>query len=103
MQKWLRRAFVLAWCASPAWSVDWTALRPQGCLSDFAQVVDAGARKTIEPYCAAIEHATGVRMSLVTVSSLQREPIQDVANTIARAWQTSADGILFLMSIQDRR
>src|ERR1051325_7474975 len=99
MQQWLRRGFVTAWCASPAWSVDWKALRPQGCLSDFAHVVDADARKTLEPYCAAIEQATGVRMKLVTVSSLQREPIDDVAETIARAWGLTGDGVLFLLSV----
>lgn len=86
MNKWLRRGVVVAWCASAGWAVDWKALQSQGYVSDFAQVVDAASKARIESYCAAIEHSTGVRMALVTVASLQGEPIEDVASTIARAW-----------------
>ena len=86
MTTWFGRGVVLAWCASAAWAVDWKALRPQGCLSDFAEVVDASTKARIESYCSSIEQSTGLRMALVTVASLQGEPIEDVANTLARAW-----------------
>ena len=86
MNNWQRLGVVSAWCASAAWAVDWKVLQPQGCVSDFAQVVDAPAKSQIESYCAAVEQSTGVRMALVTVASLQGEPIEDVANTIAGAW-----------------
>jgi uncharacterized protein len=46
-------------------------------------------------------------MALVTVASLEGEPIEDVANTIFRAWGVGQkgknEGILLLISIGDRR
>jgi uncharacterized protein len=46
-------------------------------------------------------------MALVTVGSLQGEPVEDVANTMFRSWgvgqKGSNEGILLLLSIADRR
>jgi uncharacterized protein len=46
-------------------------------------------------------------MALVTIASLEGEPIEDVANTIFRAWGVGQkgknEGILLLLSIGDRR
>jgi uncharacterized protein len=46
-------------------------------------------------------------MALVTITSLQGEPIEDVANTIFRAWGVGQkgknEGILLLLAIEDRR
>jgi uncharacterized protein len=107
MRKWLRLGVWLALSASAGWSVDWTAYKPQGYVSDFANVVDAASKAKIETYCAEVERSTGAQMALVTIPSLQGEPIEDVANTIARAWGVGQkgknEGVLLLLSIQDRR
>ena len=51
--------------------------------------------------------ATGVQIALVTIPSLQGEPIEDVANTLYRAWGVGQkgknEGILLLLAIGDRR
>jgi uncharacterized protein len=107
MQKRLRLALLALWCASAAWAVDWKSLHPQGYVSDFARVVDAGTRQQLEDYSAALERATKVQIALVTIPSLQGEPIDDVANTIARAWGVGQkgdnEGLLLLLSIGDHR
>ncbi len=107
MKKRLRLGLMLLWCASGLFAVDWKALRPQGYVSDFAGVIDAGSRQRLESYAGAVERATKVQLALVTISSLQGEPIEDVANTIARAWGVGQrgqnEGILLLLSIGDRR
>ena len=88
-------------------AVDWAALRPQGYLSDFAGVVDPQSKAALEQYCASIEHSTGVQLALVTVASLEREPIEDVARTIFDTWgigrKGKNDGVLLLLAIADRR
>lgn len=93
--------------AASASGVDWKALKPQGYVSDFAKVVDPASRAELERYCAAVETQTGAQIALVTVPSTQGEPIEDVANTLFRAWaigQKSEDnGILLLLAVQDRR
>ena len=93
--------------AFTAAAVDWKALKPQGYVSDFARVLDDQGRARLESYCAAVERATGVQMALVTLPSLNGEPVEDVANTIFRAWGVGKkgkdEGILLLLSIGDRR
>src|SRR5581483_1331116 len=57
--------------------------------------------------CGMVERSTGAQVALVTVPSLEGEPIEDVANTIFRAWGVGQkgkdEGILLLLAIRDRR
>jgi uncharacterized protein len=107
MKTQLRLLAVLTAALGCAHAVDWKALPPQGYLSDFAGVVDPASRAQIERYCGVVERATGAQIALVTISSLEGEPIEDVANTIFRAWGVGQkgknEGILVLLSVGDRR
>lgn len=98
---------VLLLCASAGWAVDWTAYKPEGYVSDFAKVIDPASRSRLEQYCGMVERSTHVQMALVTIPSLEGEPVQDVAYTIARAWGVGRkgenDGVLLLLAIQDHR
>ncbi|HLK62279.1 MAG TPA: TPM domain-containing protein [Bryobacteraceae bacterium] len=90
MMKWLRPIVMMALCASPGLAVDWKALRPQGCVSDFAAVVDPRTKTELEAYCQQVEEASHVRISLISIASLEGEPLDDVARTIFRAWDDGA-------------
>lgn len=107
MNPWLRAGVALALVASAGWAVDWKTLRPQGYVSDFARVIDPSSRAQLENYCARVERATGAQMALVTIPTLNGDPIEDVANTIFRAWGVGQkgknEGIMLLLAIQDRR
>jgi len=107
MNKLLRFCFALALLICPAFAVDWKALKPQGYVSDFAGVIDAQSKAELENYCTRVEQQTGAEIALVTIDSLNGEPIEDVANTIFRAWGVGKrgknEGILMLLSIGDRR
>jgi uncharacterized protein len=109
MKKWLRLGVVLALGASVGWAVDWKARypKPEGYVSDFAHVVDPSSRSQLEAYAASVEQSTGAQMALVTIPSLEGEPIEDVANTIFRAWGVGQkgknEGIMLLLSIGDHR
>jgi uncharacterized protein len=95
------------WCAPAARAVDWTAFRPQGYVSDFAGVVDAGGKRQLDAYCAAVEQATGAQIALVTIASLQREPIEDVTHAIFRAWnldqKPQRNAVMWLVAVENRR
>ena len=90
-----------------ALAFDFTALKPEGYVSDFARVLDEGSRTRLEQYCARLEKATGVQLALVTLPSLQGEPVEDVANALFRAWgigrKQSNEGLLLLLAIGERR
>src|SRR5262245_2133272 len=107
MRKWLRLGAWLVLTASAGWPVDWAAYRPEGFVSDFAKVIDPESKARLERYSAEVQRAAGAQMAFVTIPSLEGEPIDDVANTIARAWGVGQkggnEGILLLLSIQDRR
>lgn len=104
---WLRLSVVLAWCASAGLAIDWKALKPQGCLSDFAGVIDPSVKAEVETYCHSVEQAAGVQLDLVTIRSLEGEPLEDVASVLARGWGIGQPGghpgVLLLLAIQDRR
>src|ERR1043165_9026775 len=107
MYNLLRICFALALSLAPAFGVDWKALKPQGYVSDFARVIDPASKSQLEAYCGTVERSTGVQMALATLPSLEGEPIDDVANTIYRAWGVGQkgknEGILLLLAIGDRR
>ncbi|HLK49295.1 MAG TPA: TPM domain-containing protein, partial [Bryobacteraceae bacterium] len=107
MNKCLRLCVVAALGLSAASAVEWKTLKPQGYVSDFARVIDAGTKERLENYCGIVERSTGAQIALVTIPSLEGEPIEDVANTIFRAWGVGQkgkdEGILLLLAIRDRR
>jgi uncharacterized protein len=107
MRNWLRVSVLLGLFASAGLAVDWKALKPQGYVSDFAHVINPASKSQLEAYCATVERSTGAQMALVTIPSLENEPIEDVANTIYRAWGVGQkgkdEGILLLLAIGDRR
>lgn len=107
MCNWLRLAAAAAFCASGGWAVDWATLQPQGYVSDFAGVVSPTGRTRLNTYCAALDRSTGAQIALVTIRSLEDEPVDDVARSIFRAWhiggQDRARGLLLLLAIDDRR
>ena len=93
--------------AASLFAVDFGGRKPQGYVSDFAGVIDPAAKQELESYCASVKAATGAEIALVTLPSLEGEPIEDVANVMFRKWgiggKANNDGILLLLSIADRR
>ena len=107
MRKLLRTSAALLLFSTPALAVDWKALKPEGYVSDFAHVIDAQSKAALEQYAGRVEQLTGAQMALVTLRTLEGEPIDDVANTIYRAWGVGQkgknEGILLLLVVGDRR
>ncbi len=102
-----RLALLLGAAVTASYAVDWKALRPEGYVSDFAHELTAEEKTRLEIYCAVLEQSTGAQIALVTVPSLEGEPVEDVANTIFRAWGVGQkgkdEGVLLLLSIADHR
>ena len=107
MKTWLRIFAPLLFCAGSAIAVDFGALKPQGYVSDFAGVIDAGAKAQLERYCGVVEKSTGAQIALVTITTLEGEPVEDVANTLFRKWgigqKGKNEGVLLLLVTQDHR
>src|SRR5579871_3168103 len=100
---WASLFFVIA----AAEAVDWKALKPQGYVSDFAGAIDPQSRAALDEYAARVEKATGAQMALVAITTLQGEPLEDVANDIFHAWgigqKNKDNGVMLLLVVQDHR
>lgn len=105
--KLLRLLVALALAGGCARAIDISKLRPQGFTSDFAHVLDPAARERIERYCYDVQQSTGIQIAVVTVSTLEGDPIEDVANNLYRQWgvgnKQTNEGLLLLFAIQDRK
>ncbi len=103
----LRRVVVFLLLASAVFAIDLTALKPQGYVSDFANVIAPEARQELERYAAQVEKATGAQMAFVTMDTLDGEPVEDVANNLYRQWgigkKGKDEGLLLLLVVKDRR
>ena len=103
----LRVLLGLVAIVSTALAIDLSSLKPQGYVSDYAYVIDAESRRKIELYCARLEKATGAQIAIVTIQTLEGDPIEDAANDLFRRWSIGKkgedNGLLFLFSIQERR
>jgi len=115
MKPWFKSApilvlvFVCAHCFyTPAQSQKF----PQysGHVSDFANVIDLATREQIETILTNFEQRTGAQIAVVTIASLEGQPIEDYANGLYRAWGIGAKsgpnkdkGLLLLVATNDRR
>jgi len=103
----VRKIVGLLCCTLPLFALDPASLKPQGCVSDFAHVVDPQSRQAAEQYCYKLQQATGVQMALVTVDSLEGAPIEDLANDLFRKWgvghKGQNDGLMLVLAIRDRK
>ncbi len=100
------RLFLLL-AASVAYAYDFSSLKPQGYVSDFAGVIDTASKMEIERYARELEDRTGAQLAFVTIASLENEPISDVANLLYRTWgigqKKTNEGALLLLAIRDRK
>jgi uncharacterized protein len=105
---------LLALLALPAVTMVLAAPRqfpsPTGHVNDLAGVVDEATRTRLETLLTRFENQTGAQLAVVTIKSLEGEPIEEYANALYRAWGIGAksgekkdQGALLLIAIEDRR
>ncbi len=82
-------------------------LNPEGRLSDFAQVFDAGQKQTCSGYLSEIAGKTAAQVAVVTLPSLEGGEINDFANRLFQKWgigdKKKDNGVLILVVVQDRK
>lgn len=91
----------------PAFAADLSSLKPHGYVNDFANVMDAGSEAAVERYCGDLERATGAQVAVVTIDTLNGQPIEDAANTLFRQWGVGKkgrdEGVMLMLAVRDRK
>ena len=82
--------------------------KPTGHVNDYAGVLSVSAREQLEALATELDHKTGSQLAIVTVNSLQGEPIEDFSINLATRWgigrkDKGDTGVLLLLAIQDRQ
>jgi uncharacterized protein len=80
-------------------------LRPQGYVSDFAHVLNADARDRLNNLCLEVQQKTGAQIAVVTIETLDDQPIEDFANKLYQQWgigsKSDNRGVLILLVTRD--
>jgi len=86
-------------------SVSLEALQPHGYVNDFAGVIDLPNRQKLEKYCGDLARRTGAQ--LVTIVSLNGEPLEHAATSLFNRWgigqKGKNNGVMLLLAIEDRK
>ncbi len=106
MKKTLALFFILAMITALSSAADkWPS--PQGYVNDFANVVPADQKQTLESFLTQVEQQTGSQIAVVTTPSVDEGDIDGAAADLFKKWgigQKGKDnGILILASIQDHK
>jgi uncharacterized protein len=78
-----------------------------GRVNDLAELIDAEREARIEAKLAELEQRTGAQVAILTVESLEGEPLEDYSLRVAQTWglgrEAADDGVLLLIAEQDRK
>lgn len=78
-----------------------------GRVVDEAALLTPEARTALEAKLAALEKDTKAQVAVLTVASLDGEPIEDFSHRVAETWKLGDakrdDGVLFLVARDDRK
>ena len=78
-----------------------------GRVNDLAGLLDADARARLEQTLAAFEQETGSQVTVLTVSSLEGDPIEDFSIRVVDTWKLGREGVddgaLLLIAKSERR
>lgn len=97
---------LLLWCFAATAGADVPQLKSRGYTNDYAGVLSQAAIARSDALAGEVERKTGAQMAVVVIRSLDGEPIDNYANTLARRWgigRKDNRGVLLLLVINDRR
>jgi uncharacterized protein len=94
-----------AWSTLPARALDVPPLGAR--VNDAAQLLSSGEREALEGKLAAYEAQSGQQFVLLTVPSLEGDPIEDFSIRVAEKWKIGQrgkdDGLILIVARDERK
>ena len=82
-------------------------IRPQGYVTDLAQVIDPATKAKIEALCTEVQQKTGAQIAVVTVRSFDGRSREDYAADLYKhlgiGSKKDSTGVLLLLAPQERQ
>jgi uncharacterized protein len=102
----------MAWALALVWLVASTALALQvpsltAHVNDYAGLLTSDQRAALEDRLKAHEQATGQQFALLTIPSLEVEPLEDFSIAVAEKWKLGRskedDGLIMLIAVKEHK
>ncbi len=81
--------------------------RLQGRVNDYASLISPAAETRIDDLLAKLDHDKGAQVVVLTIDSLQDEPLEEYSLRVAETWklgrEAQDDGALLLIAKNDRK
>jgi uncharacterized protein len=98
---------LLLFAGAVAYAEKTDQLKPQGYVNDFAGVLSPAAKAQLTSLCAEVDQKAKAQIAIVTVKSLDGQPVEDFTLDLATKWgvgpKQSASGIMILFAVEDRK
>ncbi len=82
-------------------------LQPQGYVNDFAGAINPETKQELNALCAEVDQKAQAQIAVVTVKSLEGEPIENFSIDLATRWgigpKQKDRGVMILLAPNDRQ
>jgi uncharacterized protein len=93
--------------AVPAHAEQWQKLNVQGYVNDFAGVLDPATVEGLTRLCTEVDQKAKAQLAVVTIKSLEGEPVEDFANHLFKKWgvgyKGTDRGVMVLLAVGDHK
>lgn len=94
-------------CSSAARAEKINDIHPTGYVTDLAGVLTAESKQRLESLCTELEQKTGAQMAIVTVRSLEGEPVEQYGNELFKQFGVGGKkddrGVLLLVAPEEHK
>jgi uncharacterized protein len=81
--------------------------KPTDYVSDFAHVMSTPVKQQLDRLCGEVDHEAHAQIAVVTVNTLNGEPVEQYAVDLEDAWGVGSKktdrGVIILIAVQDRK
>ena len=95
-------------CAASAVYADDIPARPPAPVVDLAGIIDDSVKAKLNRYMRELEQKTTAQMAILTIKSLEGQPLEDLSITVAHdKWKLGQkgkdNGVLMMVALKDRK
>jgi len=99
--------FLAVISARPVHAEQWQKLNVQGYVNDFAGVLDPATAEGLTRLCTEVDQKAKAQIAVVTIKSLEGDPVEDFANHLFQKWgvgyKGTDRGVMVLLAVGDHK